>query len=212
MDNSAQLIFVARAAEDSAISRDLAKKQARVLSADENALFDLWCPAVTRIAEALLQKTLVSTQWRLLLDEFPCSSDFKRWAEIRLPMPPVASIESITYINTAGTSTPLVVTTDYDKYIDGDQPIITPAYSKSWPSTRAVPRAVTVNFTAGYANINDIPANIKQILLEIVTSWYENRGALTDQGVLLGDWVGMKLQDAGFSIDRSYAATVLSES
>jgi uncharacterized phiE125 gp8 family phage protein len=57
---------------------------------------------------------------------------------------------------------------------------ITPAFGQSWPDTAEVVNAVTVSYTAGYANANLVPKLLKSGMLFYVAHLYENRSAVTD--------------------------------
>src|SRR5689334_13647486 len=84
-------------------------------------------------ARAIGQQTL-----ELALDAFPCGA-------IELPMGPVASITSITYLNAAGGSTVLSSAAySLDDY--RMKPRAVPAAATSWPATYAAVNAVKVRY------------------------------------------------------------------
>lgn len=121
-------------------------------------------------AEHRLQRTLISTVWRLTLDAFPPGDD-----AIRLAMGPVISVQSITYVDEAGT-TQTLASDQYRVDLAGDVPRITPAYGLSWPIPRQVTAAVQVNYTAGYgATAAAVPAPIKSWIKLAVGDMYERR-------------------------------------
>lgn len=53
---------------------------------------------------------------------------------------------------------------------------IKPNNGLSWPNVDDEPQAVRVRFTAGYGAAADVPADLKQALLNHVLSVYQNRG------------------------------------
>jgi uncharacterized phiE125 gp8 family phage protein len=95
-------------------------------------------------------------------------------------MPPVSSIVSIKYTDTAGVEQTLAAD-QYALSLYGDSRLITPAYGATWPSTQAVADAVKVRYVTGYANC---PKAAKAALLLIVANLYEHRGeAIVDSRI-----------------------------
>jgi hypothetical protein len=83
--------------------------------------------------------------------------------EILLPCGPVQSVTSVVYVDTAGVSQTLVVTTDYVVDTSAEPARIYPAYGCSWPSARSQPNAITVTYVAGYGLAG---ANVPEPLLD----------------------------------------------
>ncbi len=84
---------------------------------------------------------------------------------IALPFPPLRSIVSVTYLDTAG----VLQTLPEDAYTTCGAPIATlvPAHGQTWPEVLPAPNAVTVRFVAGYED-NDpqlMPARMAVILI-----------------------------------------------
>lgn len=94
-------------------------------------------------AEGYLGRSLMPQTHELRLDAFPCSG------EITLPLPPVASIASVKYIDSAGTLT-TVDATDYTLDTAPLVPFVRPVYGESWPSPRNESSAVRVQYITGY--------------------------------------------------------------
>lgn len=113
---------------------------------------------------------VISRQWELTLDGFPC--------QIQIPMTNITSVDSIVYTDTDGVDKTLAAS-EYQVDLKGDPVRIEPAYSKTWPSTRAVLGAVTVTFTAGYATAADVPEDLKAGLKLLLGHWYEHREEVT---------------------------------
>lgn len=124
----------------------------------------------------LLGRALITQTWDYSLDAFPY--------EIELPLPPCQSVGSVSYVDDNGDSQTLP-TEDYQTYGIGDHisARIRPAFGKSWPSTRHVPDAVTVRFTAGYGDAgDDVPEPIRQAILAHVAQMFDYRlGFASDQ-------------------------------
>ena len=138
--------------------------------ADNDAYIASLITAARLDAEHRMQRTLISAVWRLTLDAFPAGDD-----AIRLAMGPVISVQSITYVDEAGT-TQTLASDQYRADLAGDVPRITPAYGLSWPTTRQVTAAVQVNYTAGSgATAAAVPAPIKSWIKLAVGDLYERR-------------------------------------
>jgi len=91
-------------------------------------------------AEGFIWRALLTRPLDLVLDAFP--------AVIRPPLPPLRSVTSITYIDTAGASQTLAAS-KYQVDAKAEPARIKPAYGEVWPGTRAVYNAVTVRYEAG---------------------------------------------------------------
>jgi len=109
----------------------------------------------------------------LILDEFPpdarnCTST------IDVPVPPLQSVSSITYLDNNGDSQTLAAS-KYDVDASSEPGRIAPAFGETWPDTRDVNNAVTVTFIAGYTTAALVPDTIKHAIKMITGHWYENR-------------------------------------
>lgn len=127
--------------------------------------------AARETAESMTGRQLMPATWLLRLDHFPFSRP------LRIPRPPLATVASIKYVDTAGveqTIDPAIYQVD----VAGEPGRIEPAFSKCWPTARAQLNAVTVEFTAGYADAASVPFMIKRAMLLLVGHWFENREPL----------------------------------
>lgn len=102
--------------------------------------------------------------WELHLDDFPSA--------IRIPIYPVKSIDSITYVDQDGATQAL---TDFDADTKGNPAYITPLSGESFPQTKDQFNAVTVTFVAGFETI---PQDLLGAIYLLVGHWYENREAV----------------------------------
>lgn len=116
-------------------------------------------------AEMLLGRYLITQTVDLYLDCFP------DW-EIKLP--PLQSVTAITYVDTAG-DTQTMTASDYLVDSASVPARITPAYGKTWPSTREQNNAVKVRFIAGYGAASAVPECIKNWMLMRVKQLYDQR-------------------------------------
>ncbi|MFA5433133.1 MAG: head-tail connector protein [Candidatus Paceibacterota bacterium] len=167
------------AATTEPISLTEAKAHLRVTSTDEDTLIGAIIKAARQSAESMTRRSLASQVFEIALDDFPEE-------EIILPMPPVESITSIKYKNSDGVET----TWDSAKYVfyNSEPAKIIPAYGEVFPSFTPYPAgAVKVRFIAGYktsgADVSLVmPEAIKQALLLLIGSFYENREDLLSKG------------------------------
>lgn len=154
----------------------------------DDPLIDKWIGAARDYVETFTGRKLISQTWDLQLDGFP-SCDV-----IVLPFPPVTSVTSVTYVDTAGSSQTWD-SANYTKDLPaGDQASharITPAYGVVWPSTRDVINAVTVRFICGYSAPAQVPEGLQSALLQFVGNRYYHREAVV---------VGTSAQEVPFGL------------
>lgn len=146
-------------------------------------------------AEGWLGRALVTQVWALHLDAFPAGA-------IRLPLPPLQSVDQVSYIDTAGDTQVLVPDTDYRVVADADPvALVEPAWGTSWPATRGIANAVTVAFTCGYGDAaGDVPELIRNYILVWVALRYQYPApALSGTIVTEVPWLRHAL-DAGYRV------------
>ena len=143
--------------------------------AGNDAIIALLITSARLDAEHRLQRTLISTVWRLTLDAFPTASTGYKDGLIRLPMGKTIAVQSVKYVDESGALQTLAA----DQYLvdlAGDVARIAPAYGTTWPAVRSQPGAVQVNYTAGYgATAASVPAPIKSWIGLAVGDLYERR-------------------------------------
>lgn len=148
-----------------------------------------WCETYTR-------RAFITQTWALYLDIFPGYIDQKltggafsspfasgsnplligiRYAII-LPLPPVQSIASFTYLNTNETPVTMNSGTDYIADFLSNPARVTPPFSQMWPVAQVIINAVKVQFVAGYgATGAAVPEGIKTAIKMLTTHWYRKR-------------------------------------
>lgn len=144
-----------------------------------------------------VRRALIRATWDLTLDGFPdCwrrplidgrmpetpAGWFPGETAIVVPLPPLASVTSISYTAADGSSTTLGPSAY--KVTGADPGRITPAYGRSWPTARAEAGSVVVRFVAGYGTTAaDVPPAIGLAIRVLVALYYEKReepGAVPD--------------------------------
>jgi uncharacterized phiE125 gp8 family phage protein len=159
------------------VSLDDLKDHLRITGNDEDLYLSGIISAARSIVETRTRRQLFTATWLLKMDSFADCRHTDGWT-IRLEKVPVASVTSIVYLDTGGTSTTLsssLYTTD----LFSEPPRITPAYSQTWPSTRNIVNAVTVQFVAGAAAAA-VPVEAKHAIKLLCGLMYENREAALD--------------------------------
>jgi len=162
------------------------------LTADDSLLSGL-IAAATEMAQRHTQRQFVTAQLVMTFDRFPGRifdhfrgsieavnregydwGNFVDRSSIRLSRPPVQSVQSIVYLDQSGTLVTLP-TSVYELDNTREPARVGLKPSQFWPSTARSLSAVKVNYTAGYGAATAVPQAIKQAILLLVGSWYENR-------------------------------------
>jgi uncharacterized phiE125 gp8 family phage protein len=148
------------------------RAQCRVDDSSEDALLMGYAhSAVSWIDghEGWLGRALITQTYDLTLDQFP----YGYHPIVRLPVPPVQAVTSITYVDGNGVQQTLAPS----RYQISGQ-YVWPAYRQTWPATRCHPGAITVRFRTGYGDDwNAVPPAIRQALAMLVAYWFNQREA-----------------------------------
>lgn len=100
---------------------------------------------------------------------------FDDWPEvIHLPRAPLASVSSVSYVDTAGDSQTLAAAA-YTVDIYSLPGRITEAYGYTWPAVQTVTNAVTVRYIAGYGAATAVPLALKHAIMIQCADMYEHR-------------------------------------
>ena len=150
------------------VTKAEAKDHLRVDITDDDTYIDALVKSARIWAEDFTRRSFVTQTWILKADAFPIGN------VIYLPSPPLSSITSIKYIDTAGT-TQTWASSKYDVDTDSEPGRIVPAFGEVWPTTRLVIDAVTITFDTGYGAASSVPEDIKHAIKFLVGHWYENR-------------------------------------
>jgi uncharacterized phiE125 gp8 family phage protein len=115
--------------------------------------------------------TLIEKEITCYFDSFPQTREF------RLPLLPIQSIESITYVDTNGATQAL---SSYQEDLLDIPAKLYPAVGQSWPTTQSEKvNAVIIEVIAGYgANETHVPHLAKHLIKLLVGHWFKNREAV----------------------------------
>lgn len=141
----------------------------------EDAYLEGLIAVATAHVEQWLGRALVNRTYTYKLDAFP-----KCDGPIDLPYPPLVSVTSVTFRDTATTTDTLSSSTEYEVVTDATPGQVQLRYGQTWPQALDQPQSVTIVYVAGYgANESLIPAPIRHALKLLVGHLYENREATT---------------------------------
>ena len=167
-------IEIVTAATTAALTVAEVKTHLRISQTDdeEDDYIETLIEAATDCFEIHTNRQLITATWAYTMSEFPASDS----GYISLPYPPLQSISSITYYDTAGDSQ--TFSSDYyqvDTTVEPGRVYLEPTYT--WPNTEVDRRnAVTVTFKAGYGDArSNVPRQLRHGLLLLIGHWYENR-------------------------------------
>lgn len=121
-------------------------------------------------ANGWLGRALITQQWKLTLPAFPCDR------KIMLPLPPLQSVDSITYIDADGAGQTFAAE-NYEVVTDAQQGYLRLLSGKSWPSAKSCEN-VSVLFKCGYGgDPAAVPFRIRQYIMVQAADLYNNREA-----------------------------------
>lgn len=150
-----------------------AKSHLRETEADQDTQIEDFIKGATSLLDGrdgILGRALCTQTWGLLLDGFPAAS------AIEVPLPPLQSITSVTYVDQGGV-TQTMPAADYIVDTASQPGVLALAYGKSWPSVRPQRNAVTIRFVAGYGAAAEVPPAIKDAMKLIVGARHKDRDA-----------------------------------
>ena len=203
-------LTVVTAPAETPVTVDEAKLHLRVDSdvTEDDGLILAKIQAATAAAERETGQAFITRTLRASYDAFPYTSRSYlthreafiaaggRQGIITLPSPPLQSVTSITYTDTAGASQTLSAS-GYQVDTESRPGRIFPAYASFWPTTRLeTPNAVQITYLAGWGEPDDVPDEVKEAILLILGQIYYSRGdspvVVPDaaQWLLRGNWIG----------------------
>lgn len=128
--------------------------------------------AARGVAEAYLRRKLITQTVAVTFDAFA--------PVLSLPVGPVQSIASVTYLDPQGVTQTLAA--NLYRLLGARTPaLVVPAYLATWPVTRAEAEAVTVQAVVGYGDAGaDVPPPIRQAIHMIAGHLWQNREAVAE--------------------------------
>lgn len=149
------------------VTTNEAKKQAQVTASGDDTHIDLLIAAAEQLVERDTGHQLLDATYDLFVDRFPVF--------IRLPFPPLDSVTTVKYFDTAGVQQTLT-SSEFQLDDAGEVARIYPGIDDPWPSTQLGRiNAVEVRFVTGYGDAGDVPELLKHCVRELVSEAYWNR-------------------------------------
>lgn len=145
-----------------------AKEFLRVGHGDDDTAITNLIIAARQQVESFTNRQLVDATWDLYIDEFHGAS------RILFPKPPLSSVTTFTYLDTAGssqtwTSTNWILNT---VALPGE---MKEAFGISWPTVRQQYNAVVITYVAGYGSTAaSVPEEIKNAMHLIIAKQYDD--------------------------------------
>lgn len=159
------------------VTLDQFKAQARIDATDQDAYLTALLKAATTYLDGktgVLGRSLMTQTWVWRLDCWPHGGCF------HVPLPPLQSVTSITYIDTAG-ATQTWASSNYQVDAYSTPGRIELASNATLPSLYGNGKInqVVVTFVAGYgATPQSVPAPIRHAISMLASHWYERRSPM----------------------------------
>jgi len=149
------------------VTLDEIKDHLRITHSDEDIAINGYLVAAVRAIEARAGLALMAQSWRLTLDEPP-------YETVYFPISPVSAINQVSVKNKAGDDA-LVDAATYE-FAPGAPGRLRRA--APWPSPGVRTGGVAIDFSAGYAAADAIPADIVHAVKLLAAHFYEAREAV----------------------------------
>lgn len=153
-----------------------AREQCRVSDDTFDTLLTRLIQVATRQVETYCEMRLITRTVRLDMDGFPSGG-----ADIEIPVYPVTAISSVAYTDADDASQTLTLDTggspegDYWQNLNGMKPYLRPL--SLWPAYKLnKPSVVQITMSAGYANQDTIPDDLKHGILLRVKEMFDVSG------------------------------------
>lgn len=167
-------VYTAPAVEP--LTVDLAAAHLRVDGTGDEQLIEHLITAARRYCETAQGRAYITQTLELQLEDWPCGR------EIRLPRPPLQSVTSVKYTNSAGAETTWS-SADYQVDTRSQPGRLVLGYGKSWPTATLRPGgAIVVRYVAGYGLAAAVPETARQAMRLLIGHWYEHREAVGTVG------------------------------
>lgn len=151
----------------------------------EDALITELIVAAREWCENDTGRALVPQTFEFTTNAWPTQTWSGGSTSLGLPMSPISSVTSVTYLDSAGA--PVVLSPTLYTLDNWSEPSwLYPAVDTTWPTVYGAPNAITIRYLAGYTLPNGSPADmplpksIKSAMLLIVAHLFENREQSTE--------------------------------
>lgn len=161
------------AARSLAVTLEDVRCRAREMTGDYDGLLRSLVEEATDQLELETSRRFINQTVTVKMDRFPYDD-----SAIRLPLAPVSSVTSVSYINSSGTSVTWS-TSLYDVDTDQEPARIKPAYNQSYPSIRDETEldSVSIVCVVGYgASPDDVPPMARKAIVNSAVAEFTGCG------------------------------------
>ena len=145
------------------------KEWMRVDTSDEDSLIGNLAAASRAYVEMSTNRQMITATWQYKFSSFPSSGD------IVLPISPLQSVTSITYVDT-NDDTQTWSSALYTVDTASDVGRVRPIYNEDYPESRGYAQDVIVTFVAGYGDAaSDVPDTALTAIKLLASNGFENR-------------------------------------
>jgi uncharacterized phiE125 gp8 family phage protein len=157
------------------------KEHARIEHTDDDPILERLIIAAREFVERATRRALMTQTWKVTLDNFPDG-------DIELARPPLISVLTVVYEDTAGVTQTFPASSYYvdNKSIVGR---VSLEDGYVWPSTEARIATVVVSYIAGYGSDEaSVPQSLRLAVMMLATHWYEHREPVTEDKLENVSW------------------------
>lgn len=159
------------------VSLSEAKAHCRIDTEEEDGLIGALIEAATVHVERHTGLALITQGWSIFRDSWPAT-----WF-VDLPLSPVQSVDAVTIYDPAGSATAF----DAQHYFldaASSPPRLVLHGTMPWPKPGRRANGIEIAVTLGYGNTGeDVPAPVRQALLQLVAHWHEGREPVSPAGL-----------------------------
>jgi len=153
---------------DEPVTKEEAKSHLRVVHEEEDDYIDALIKTARQMVESLQFRAIPEQKIKLFLDEFPEKAEW-----IKLPRPPLKELLEFKYTDKDGEEY------DFEDYLLDKESAPALIYPKEyWPDKELKKtNGIEIEYRAGY---DEVPETTKQVMLLLISNWYENREPVFD--------------------------------
>jgi len=167
------------------LTLDEVKLQRRFSTTSLDSLFTTYIAAARQLFEEATGVQLIMATWAYWLDAFPCALGLTNALQIELPHPPLQAVLSVKYDDATGAEQTLDPATYRVIQPGGMYPQrarIVPVINVQWPIAACQPKAVRIEFTAGFGDTADsVPPLAKYALMMLVGHFHKFAEEIQDE-------------------------------
>lgn len=158
------------------------KRHLNIDYSDDDTLLTDYILTATRDVEHDTNRSFINKTYVMKLDCFPSYYTVGLHNDIVIPVAPLSSVTSITYVD-ENEATQTWASSKYTVDTSSEPARVEPAYQETYPSTLNINNAVTVTFVAGYGTSeSSVPVEIQHIIKMLVSEYWMHRefGCMSD--------------------------------